>query len=217
MKGRESGDQQVTLSEVWKRKNQSALPNSVLQHDKTITIVSSVSIHRERSVCESNNLYVCLWDCIFDYFLRDLFDQVLETNTSNGAGLLVFVDFPTDHGQAWLNKLSYWYCVFVPHTSCRWEVKVDGKNTNHREFTTESAFWAPCMWLCLSNKSTLVKVVKKIVKKFLGCMVVQWLPLSPHSRGVWTSVWNLHVLPVPVWEFSGFPPTSKDMYTNWRL
>lgn len=47
-----------------KTKNQSALPNSVLQHDKTITIVSSVSIERENSVfvCEreANRRYGCI-------------------------------------------------------------------------------------------------------------------------------------------------------------
>lgn len=44
-----------------KTKNQSAFANSVQQHDKTITIVSSVSIQSEKSVCvrEMSDVRVC--------------------------------------------------------------------------------------------------------------------------------------------------------------
>ena len=47
---------------------------------------------------------------------------------------------------------------------------------------------------------------------------MRWVALLPHRKTIWgsnlgsgLSVWSLHVLPVPVWVFSGFLPLSKDM------
>lgn len=48
-----------------KMKNQSALPNSVLQHDKTITVVSSVSIQTERKVWVREMSYMCAFVIAF--------------------------------------------------------------------------------------------------------------------------------------------------------